>query len=363
MTMIQRSYTVRFLTPAFLGNAEQNGEWRTPPFKALLRQWWRVAYAAKHEFKVDIARMRHEEGLLFGHAWLENDVDDRGREVAARHSSLRLRLDRWDAGTQRGVAPEKSSAEMKYVAWGLIGRGAGVADRTALKDAVSSSTEGNATLRLACPEDAVEMIETAVVLAHHFGTLGSRSRNGWGSLEFQGAPQASGLLELADAHCDALERCISRPWAAALLGSDGHALIWESAREYGSWGEAMLGISTVKKELRRTLTLDPRNLSERHILGLPVKDSDPAGDKDVRMPSPIRFKVIRRDGRLAFRIVAMPHALPDAEGLDSEKPKPGRSRGGLQRAQFKSVAEKAWPRIVDWLSKPEVSNVRRLTDR
>jgi hypothetical protein len=30
-------YTVRFTTPAFLGNAEQAGQWRTPPFKAMIR--------------------------------------------------------------------------------------------------------------------------------------------------------------------------------------------------------------------------------------------------------------------------------------------------------------------------------------
>lgn len=29
-----------FATPAFLGNAEQRAQWRTPPIKALLRQWW-----------------------------------------------------------------------------------------------------------------------------------------------------------------------------------------------------------------------------------------------------------------------------------------------------------------------------------
>ena len=36
--MQEMSYEVKFLTPAFLGNAEQSGQWRTPPFKALLRQ-------------------------------------------------------------------------------------------------------------------------------------------------------------------------------------------------------------------------------------------------------------------------------------------------------------------------------------
>lgn len=28
--MTKLEYTVRFLTPAFLGNAEQSGQWRTP---------------------------------------------------------------------------------------------------------------------------------------------------------------------------------------------------------------------------------------------------------------------------------------------------------------------------------------------
>ena len=32
--MMQRmKHRIRFLTPAFLGNAEQSGQWRTPPLK------------------------------------------------------------------------------------------------------------------------------------------------------------------------------------------------------------------------------------------------------------------------------------------------------------------------------------------
>src|SRR5690625_7483759 len=85
-------YTIRFVTPAFLGNAEQAGQWRSPPFKALLRQWWRVAYAAEKQFQVDPAAMRKEEGLLFGHAWLEDDRDEKGNKVPARRSQVRIRL-------------------------------------------------------------------------------------------------------------------------------------------------------------------------------------------------------------------------------------------------------------------------------
>ena len=67
--MIKQCYTVSFVTPAFLGDAEQNGAWRTPPFKALLRQWWRVAAAKDHDY--NYAKLREAEGRLFGNAWLD----------------------------------------------------------------------------------------------------------------------------------------------------------------------------------------------------------------------------------------------------------------------------------------------------
>ena len=66
--MLTRHYTLHFATPAFLGNAEQSGQWRTPPIKALLRQWWRVAYAAGQPGAVNVSAMREAEGRLFGSA-------------------------------------------------------------------------------------------------------------------------------------------------------------------------------------------------------------------------------------------------------------------------------------------------------
>ncbi|MCX7897148.1 MAG: hypothetical protein N2441_04675, partial [Rhodocyclaceae bacterium] len=87
--MESRIFALTFLTPAFLGDSHQNGRWRTPPIKAQLRQWWRVAYAADHGFQVKVADMRCEEGLLFGNAWLDK---------AFCKSLVQLRLDRWDTG-------------------------------------------------------------------------------------------------------------------------------------------------------------------------------------------------------------------------------------------------------------------------
>ncbi|MGH6893265.1 MAG: CRISPR-associated ring nuclease Csm6 [Dongiaceae bacterium] len=115
--MKKLEYTVRFTSPAFL--AEQNGQWRTPPFKALLRQWWRVAYAAEHAFPKDTKAMRHEEGVLFGHAWLEDDRDVRGGKIAARKSLVRIRLDRWDEGKLRSwqSLSTVTHPEVKFPRW------------------------------------------------------------------------------------------------------------------------------------------------------------------------------------------------------------------------------------------------------
>ena len=81
--MVVREFNLHFTTPAFLGNAGQNGQWRTPPFKHLLREWWRVAWAAQNNPK-DWRKMREIEGRLFGHAWLDNDRDSHGNKVYGR---------------------------------------------------------------------------------------------------------------------------------------------------------------------------------------------------------------------------------------------------------------------------------------
>ena len=84
-TMKKLSYELTFLTPAFLGNAEQSGQWRTPPFKALIRQWWRMVFAAGEQAGGELVReMREAERALFGSA----------ADGESQKSLLRLRLDR-----------------------------------------------------------------------------------------------------------------------------------------------------------------------------------------------------------------------------------------------------------------------------
>ncbi|MCX8049909.1 MAG: hypothetical protein N3A55_09695, partial [Methylohalobius sp.] len=180
MKYIQHYYRIEFTTPAFLGDAEQSGRWRTPPFKAQLRQWWRVVYAAKHNYRVSVSDMRREEGLLFGNAWLEGDF---------RKSLVRLRLDRWDEGSLKKsqwpadsnvTHPEVTNRQVGSALY--LGYGPLAYQRcTTLKANAAIQAGEAATLSLAVPEEHAVLITQALMLMHHYGTVGGRSRNGWGS--------------------------------------------------------------------------------------------------------------------------------------------------------------------------------------
>lgn len=188
-------YEIEFLTPAFLGDACQEGHWRVPPFKALLRQWWRVAAARRHDY--DWKRVRVEEGKVFGHAYGDKD---------AQASRVRLRLDPgwkegrtdeldWSKNQFGSVVTTKSgkgkvSSEL-YTGFGPVTPGPR-SKRPTARRAIDRSEK--ATLRLlysGTDEVTSAQIGDTLQLAHWFGAMGSRSRNGWGSLALNGGAALS----------------------------------------------------------------------------------------------------------------------------------------------------------------------------
>jgi CRISPR-associated protein Cmr1 len=307
MNMQTRTFVLRFSSPAFLGDAEQNAAWRTPPIKALLRQWWRVAYAAKRNYRFNVSDMRHEEGLLFGHAWLEDDKDVQGNKAPARQSRVRLRLyppnaslnQAWTAGTQQGVAPLPEGLATSYAWFGLINRGNGLPNRTGIK---ADAPEGVRELRLAAPDGDMEQLDEVVSLVDAFGLLGSRSRGGWGALHVEGAkpfPQG-GLKRYSREMLD----CLHDDWPMSLASDNKGLCIWNSENSYQRWDSAMKFIAAERKNVRTSLALTESG-DLRAALGF-------AGTG--RMPSPLRWKIVPENGELKVRIFAMPHSLPAESG-------------------------------------------------
>jgi CRISPR-associated protein Cmr1 len=302
--MIELNYQLRFTTPVFLGNAEQNAQWRTPPIKALLRQWWRVAYAAEHGFAVRLDDMRHEEGLLFGHAWPENDHDKRGQKVSARKSEIRIRLSSWEAGKltswqglEQGTVhhPETEKTGYKvgphaYLGFGpLDGRGG-----TKLSKTNAAIQEGEfATLSLAVPSAHAAHIEQALTLMNHYGALGGRSRNGWGSFSLtpkENTPALGGEIPLRE-----IKEALKLDWPHA-IGKDTRPLIWQTA-PHADWKALMKTLAIVKIGLRTQFVFPNERpdgeIHDRHWLSYPVTTHKVGGwdRQNLRLPNSLRFKV------------------------------------------------------------------------
>src|SRR5690606_20265636 len=157
----QLEYRLQFLTPAFIGNAEQSAQWRTPPIKALLRQWWRVVVAA--ELNYDVREIHKREGELFGVA---------GDAKNSRKSQVRIRLEHWNAGRLGKQGWEKignvKHPEVRFPVGADLYLGYGPlaynkhSKSAEIKNNAAIQAGENSVLRLACPERYTDELEAAI---------------------------------------------------------------------------------------------------------------------------------------------------------------------------------------------------------
>jgi CRISPR-associated protein Cmr1 len=333
--MIQYAYQVRFNTPAFLGNAEQAGQWRVPPFKALLRQWWRVLSAPAHQY--DHLSLRESEGDLFGNAWL---TDKRGR-ARFRRSRVGLRLDPWQDGRFEsqtwpggsiesvptkadGTGPVRADV---YLGFGPVlppnrREGRPITIRQAIKP------DQEALFRVIA--DRSPAIADSLQLMAWFGTLGSRSRNGWGSLSLSALDRAPAVTSLPVAGHELLgkvtrewRKCLDRDWPHAVGSESGSPLIWLT-KPHSNWREAMGSLAHIRVEVRRVAKsfVGPDSIGGIHLLGYPAggawelrefkKGRPSREDEEARLATQLRLKVCAMPEGLIGVVFHLPHRFPDA---------------------------------------------------
>lgn len=334
--MKTRSIELFLNTPAFLGNAEQKGVWRTPPLKALLREWWRIAAARSVGY--DHRRLLLQEGQLFGHV-------PQAANEAPSQSKLRLALQHWnegkaewpknDPGVPHSEVKDKNTGKPKtvgsqlYLGYGPLKFQNG---STQLKGNAALQANDCNTLQLAWPESPsrqatpdLGLIPATLQLIDWFGTIGGRSRNGWGSLALD---QKSSSPLLAD-HAGlkpvlrSLADCLKLDWPHAIGTDTKGSLVWESNLVFADWVGAMRFLATTKIGFRTSFGFStgknsPR-IEARHLLAYPITNHDVRSwDRSARFANQLRFKLFRDPvGNLRARIYHTPHACPlPAGGVD-----------------------------------------------
>ena len=339
--MLKREFEIRLDSPAFLGDAEQKGVWRTPPIKAMLREWWRVAAAPEHGYHHE--QLRQIEGKLFGNAWLENDFSK---------SLVRMALEHWNTGKMtslgnditvahpevkdRNTGKPRDVGSQLYLGYGplIFQQGAKIKSGAALQLGETN------TLSLAYPDDSAQKIEQTLQLIDWFGTLGGRSRNGWGSLGLSGQSALTRQHATLTGVLRPLADCLKLDWPHAIGQDSQGPLIWESGAPFNDWQAAMKFLAQTKIGFRTHLGFTTGKGSSqvegRHIVAYPVTNHDVRGwGGQARLANQLRFKLFRDTaGQLRARIYHTPHKSPLASGMNE--------------AQECSV----WQKIHRWLDDP-----------
>jgi len=337
MTMQALTYQVTFNTPAFLGNAEQQAQWRTPPFKALLRQWWRVVKAPDVDY--DHHQLRQLESTLFGSA---ADCPDAGR---SGRSQVQLRLSSWDMGRMAEL-PRMATQQHDEVKRNgqvvpvgtAVYLGFGPVTSTAMRPAIAPDTPA-VTFKLRCPTSETSTLRKAMQLAAWFGSMGSRARNGWGSLHIEGEG-VLGIEGLCDSKLaeqaplrslnSALTDRLAADWPHALgLCDDARPAVWrvfaeKTTREgrpyyqgFKDWKSVLEKLAALKIGFRTQFKLSSgaphSQVEDRHVLAYPVTNHGLAGLPNARLASQMRFKVAKnKDGQYFGLITHLPCAMPQA---------------------------------------------------
>ncbi len=329
--MKTRTLRLEFVTPAFLGGADQSSEWRTPPIKALLRQWWRV-WAAR-EFGGGHEGIREIEGVIFGHAALKHNGKPwhiKSPVILRLAPVETISLDSWSSiGRVRHPEVGKGTgmdvgADL-YLGYGplLYEKGAG----TKLKAPPALGPGSSAVLSLRYPRqlpiddfttvDLEAGLDAALRLIHLFGTIGSRSRNGWGSLRIEeGGNELDGLNMLssvAGGYSKSLEEALKTEWPDSIGRDQRGLLVWRTRQEFRNAQDAMKELARVKIAFRTKLEPGQHGIAERHLLGYPVTHhSVKAWGNSGRLASQLRFKVHRLDGGQFIGIAFhLPCGLPE----------------------------------------------------
>lgn len=317
----KRDYTLELVTPAFLGSADQSAEWRTPAIKALIRQWWRVAYAAKHG--VNVNAMREAEGRLFGTVNGE-----------ASQANVRIRIREWNVGnlTQMPAGgqvrhPEvgnggRSINAFLYLGYGpLANAGTGV---TLNKERALNTQQSNSLTIIGkdLTQDEWTLIDQTMHYIALFGVIGGRSRNGWGSLSIKQNNQPLATLDnVKDIPTKPLAQCLQQDWPSSIGSDNNRLLIWKG-NTCATWEAALNSLAAIKIDFRVHLGFVTGNNTPtpegRHFIAYPVTNHSVSSwvnqkRQPLRLPNSLRFKVFKQANNqfvpLAFHL---PHQLPDA---------------------------------------------------
>jgi len=320
-------FSVEILTPMFLGGADGNAELRSPPFKNALRYWWRLTQG---NLSSDDLLVREQD--LFGGV-KDNASRSRVDIVVTGNLTTDSVGARINIGSKKNSEAKGNNVSLAaYLGMGPI-HFRGIYEKAPILPGQQFK------FSVTYPILNGNEIEDALSLFAHLGSLGSRSRNGWGGLHMIPEEGTAPLIPLGTLYqkygsemssiFNGTKQNKKYPFKLGYQsdGKDaGSAMMWKIT-DADNWKGAMQTAAEKYMDVRQVLKF-PQNkawgVQKRHILGYPVtnhKVNNWENNNTGRMPSQLRIVVRRQGDKFRSYFVHLPHKIPktwDEKKLGSE---------------------------------------------
>lgn len=280
---------VEFLTPAFLGGADQNAELRCAPFKTGLRYWWRVLYGSRHKTHTEL---KAAEDAIFGST-------DGG-------SNIRLSVvgtiphpvtGGFPNGTKMTVISKGREMKvniLEYLSYGHYHYERGNGN---IFDHSHITSGQNFKLIINVPQEILNEITGALKAFITYGGIGSRSRNGFGSLSSNSINTIGWKNDLVLA---------TEPLEYPVLSRQSKLYI--SKNGFDSWEKALSEVGIAYKNARGSLE-NRHTYAKRGLIARPIEvrgESIPDNVRKGRHSKPFYLGIQKRNGKYFGQIFSLP---------------------------------------------------------
>ena len=302
-------FTVEFVTPCFLGGADGNAELRVAPFKNLLRRWWRIANG-----KLSPEELWKKESRLFGSTEKDPDIIEfnRGKSKSEQkpESFGKSKVDLEIEQSNVHFSTELEKSELKKFLY--LGYGPVQAKTSDTKKYIKA--DSSIEIKLTIPNNEINMMINVLTLINLFGTIGSRSRKGFGSILISPKPvnEEGGFNlcnlkrlreELPHLHEGIANLCEDRKNYPYYLACDEKGMCCWNTSQKSSYNEVLEDMTNIYKNIVVTVK---KQSSGRTILGSATEIKN---TEIKRIPSPLLMKVVKQGEKYSGRILHLAYNI------------------------------------------------------
>lgn len=241
------------ITPMFISGADpKQVELRVASIKGALRFWWRALYGDKN-----IDEMRKKEGDLFGNTEKKSKV-----RISIKNEKLNITTG-LNGGKTYKVISSRGNFNLKifdYLAFGLCQYDRQIRENMYLRPHIVPGSTFSLGIGLNnCTQIEKSQIINALSCLHYYGSIGSRSRNGFGCISIKSQTGKTELEELKNFNGE-LKKFTS---------FSNYSKVFEITRA-NTWEEALSDIGLAYREARLSIE-QKHNFNLRQYIAKPLE--------------------------------------------------------------------------------------------